>query len=321
MARDTLHIVDPHHHLWSHRYNRYPWLQKERHVFVGDHSSIKRDYLLEDYLNDVAQIPTDHIHSPIRLKLVASVHIEAAAEHSLNEVLWIQHLSDTQRLRTGQAGFPQAIAASIDFTLPEDELRSLLTEYTTRFPNVRGVRQILNFHPTRPEFQLVPNEYLSNSQWRRGLSLLSHFNLHFELHVFATQIPLAIEIVEQHPDIQFILNHTGMCFERTSNAFVTWEREMKRLAEYPNVSVKISGLVMFDHHWTKQSLAPFVVKTIEFFGVERCMFASNFPVDKVCCASWQTLMYTYLDIVSDARYSFDHIRQLFQLNAQRFYKL
>jgi predicted TIM-barrel fold metal-dependent hydrolase len=96
---------------------------------------------------------------------------------------------------------------------------------------------------------------------------------------------------------------------------------MKRLAECPNVSVKISGLVMFDPLWSKQSLAPFVLKTIELFGVSRCMFASNFPVDKVRCLSWQTLMYTYLDIVSEARYSVDHIRQLFQLNAQRYYRL
>jgi predicted TIM-barrel fold metal-dependent hydrolase len=104
-------------------------------------------------------------------------------------------------------------------------------------------------------------------------------------------------------------------------AFALWEHEMKRLSECSNVSVKISGLVMFDHKWTKQSLAPFVLKTIELFGVERCMFASNFPVDKVCCSSWQTLMYTYLDIVQEARFSSDHIRQLFQLNAQRFYRL
>jgi predicted TIM-barrel fold metal-dependent hydrolase len=167
---------------------------EDSHVFVGDHSSIKGNYLVDDYLRDVAQIPPDRIHFSPRLQLVGSVHVEAAADHPLNEVLWIQHLSDTQHLRTGQRGFPQAIAAHAVLTLPEEELRCLFTEYTTCFSNVRGIRQILNFHPSNPHYQLVPNEYLTNPQWERGLSLLSKFNLHFELHIFATQIPFALQV-------------------------------------------------------------------------------------------------------------------------------
>jgi predicted TIM-barrel fold metal-dependent hydrolase len=156
---------------------------------------IKGDYLLHNYLADVNTVPPERVRTRPQLQLVGSVHIEAAAQHSLNEVLWIQHLSDFHYLRTGQRGFPHALSAYADLTQPKEELHRLFTEYSTQFSHVRGIRQILNFHPTRSEYQLVPSEYLSNPQWEYGLSLLASFNFHFELHVFATQLLLAYEVM------------------------------------------------------------------------------------------------------------------------------
>lgn len=100
--------------------------------------------------------------------------------------------------------------------------------------------------------------------------------------------------------------------------FDGWRKAMIRLAEAPNVACKISGLGMGDWTWTTDSIRPYVEAAIEAFGVERCMFASNFPVDK---------LFSSYDAIWDA---FDEITRgfpptdrtaLFHDNAARFYRL
>jgi predicted TIM-barrel fold metal-dependent hydrolase len=93
---------------------------------------------------------------------------------------------------------------------------------------------------------------------------------------------------------------------------------MRALAECPNVCAKISGLGMFDRQWTVESLRPFVLDTIDFFGPARCLFASNFPVDSMM-SSYRRLWEAYATIT--AGFSDDERRQLFAGNAQRIYRL
>jgi predicted TIM-barrel fold metal-dependent hydrolase len=93
---------------------------------------------------------------------------------------------------------------------------------------------------------------------------------------------------------------------------------MRSLAAQPNVQVKISGLGMVDWNWTEESIRPFVLDTIEIFGVERCMFASNFPVDKLY-SSFGTLYRAFRSIVSD--FSFGERRKLFSDNALATYRI
>jgi predicted TIM-barrel fold metal-dependent hydrolase len=86
----------------------------------------------------------------------------------------------------------------------------------------------------------------------------------------------------------------------------------------PNVAAKISGLGMFDHHWTVESIRPFVLDTIEIFGIERCMFASNFPVDRLS-SDYDAIWNAFDRITAD--FSEPERRALFRDNAIRFYRL
>ena len=93
---------------------------------------------------------------------------------------------------------------------------------------------------------------------------------------------------------------------------------MRTLAEAPNVAAKISGLAMFHHGWTPAVIRPFVLDTIEIFGPERCMFASNFPVDRLQ-SSYDALWSAFDRITAD--FSEPERRALFHDNAIRYYRL
>ena len=92
---------------------------------------------------------------------------------------------------------------------------------------------------------------------------------------------------------------------------------MRALAACPNVAVKISGLGMVDHHWTVESIRPFVLETIDMFGTERCLFASNFPVDGMH-GSFDELYTAYAEVT--AGLDDDAQNRLFASNAERVYR-
>ena len=93
---------------------------------------------------------------------------------------------------------------------------------------------------------------------------------------------------------------------------------MRALASHPHVSVKISGFGMFDPAWTVDSIRPFVRTTIDLFGVERCMFASNFPVDKVFRS--YAAVFEGFDTLTFDLPAADRVK-LFGANAERIYRL
>ncbi len=97
-----------------------------------------------------------------------------------------------------------------------------------------------------------------------------------------------------------------------------WRSGMRALAELPNVAVKISGFGMFDRGWTTESIRPLVVETLEIFGPERAMFASNFPVDGMM-ASYDRIWESFKTLTEAC--SASEQRDLFHDNAARFYRI
>jgi predicted TIM-barrel fold metal-dependent hydrolase len=98
----------------------------------------------------------------------------------------------------------------------------------------------------------------------------------------------------------------------------SWRRGMRRLAEKPNAAVKISGLGMVNWGWTEDSIRPLILETIDIFGVDRCMFASNFPVDKLY-STFDALYQSYERIA--AGFTAEEQDKLFRANAERFYRI
>jgi predicted TIM-barrel fold metal-dependent hydrolase len=117
---------------------------------------------------------------------------------------------------------------------------------------------------------------------------------------------------------QIALCHCGSPWDQSERGIASWRAGLQQLAQLPNVACKISGLGMFDHHWTEDSIRPLVESCIEIFGVERCMFGSNFPVDSLH-ADYTRIWRAFESIASQL--SENHRQKLFVGNAAEFYRI
>jgi predicted TIM-barrel fold metal-dependent hydrolase len=297
-----MQVVDPHIHLWNLKTHHYPWLANPGVSFVGDARELKHDYLLADLLGEAGDI-----------EILKAVHVEANHDPAdpVEETRWLQGIADQANAR----GMPNGIVAAVDLTAP-DAARVL--EAHAVFANTRGVRQILNVHEERL-FDYVGRHLMRDPVWRANFALLRRYGLSFDLQLYPSQMEEAVALARAHADTQFIINHAGMFVDRSSVAgYRAWRDGMRGLAGCANVAVKISGLAMFDHDWTEESLRPYVLETIDTFGVERAMFASNFPVDRLF-GSYEDLWHAYASIVEDA--SETEKAALFRHNVERFYRI
>jgi predicted TIM-barrel fold metal-dependent hydrolase len=154
--------------------------------------------------------------------------------------------------------------------------------------------------------------------WRQGLALLTKYDLSWDLRVPWYHLEEAAEVCREHRDLQIVVNHTGYPLDRSKEQLAVWKRGMEALASCPNVWCKISGLTVKGKPWTLQVNGAVIRETIGMFGVDRCMFASNFPVDSVK-ASWDWI-YSQFKYVT-AGLPIEDRRKLFAENALAFYRI
>lgn len=296
-----MRIVDPHHHLWNVEENSYPWLSEDHDRGWGDWSSLRRNYLLADYLHDAAN-----------QDLVASVHVQANfdARRPEGETEWLENVAEAP----GSGGFPNAIVAFADLSAPDAEQAVARQAGHAR---VRGIRQVLNRHPD-PARNRAPRDYLADPVWRDNFSTLARHGLSFDAQVYYQQMPHLAGLADAHPDTVIILDHCGMPVERDEQGLSGWREGMRRLSQCRNVLVKLSGFGMVDLSWTEHSIRPFVRHAIDVFGPSRCMFASNFPVDKLM-ATYDDVWSAYQRLVDDL--SHDEQQALFSGTALRAYRI
>lgn len=297
---DQFPIIDPHHHLWDLENHRYPWLQDGvKPAVFGDYTPLCKSYLIGDFLADVRN-----------QNVVKSVHLDVGydPENPFGETTWLQGLAD-------QHGYPHGIVGYADLSRPDVD--DLLARHCTA-KNFRGIRQSLNYDPDPVKTYLNRPGVSREADWRRGFALLRKYQLTFDLQIYWPQMAECYELAQAYPDQQIILNHTGMPVDHSPAGFDGWQRGMRLLAQAPNVACKISGLGMGNFHWKPEDFRPWVLAAIDAFGVDRCMFASNFPVDKLY-SSYDAIFDTFKHITRD--FSAEQRRKLFHDNAERFYRL
>lgn len=284
-------IVDPHHHLWDLGGTiHYPWLMDQPLMgFVSSHPKLTKNYLLPDYRTDTKEFD-----------LVKSVHVEAIPSDPVAETAWLQVQANTP----GNDGFPHGIVASGD--LMADDFAAVV-EAHSRYPNFRGIRQILSW---------VREPYMRDDKWRENFKRLGDLGFSFDMQINPEQMQDAAKLASDYPHVQIVLNHTGMPGITDDQSIELWRKDMPRLASCENIAVKISGF--FDSAWTVQNMRPFVLETIELFGPSRCMFASDFPVDRLFW-DFTDLWTAYFQIV-DA-FSEDEKSKMFHHNAVSIYRL
>jgi predicted TIM-barrel fold metal-dependent hydrolase len=293
-------VIDPHIHLWDTEKVAYPWLTEPTVGFSGDNRRLPKRYDVAAFLRDTAGV-----------EVWRSVHVEANPADPLAEARWLQALCDD----TTNGGHPHGIVGYADLSQPN---APQLLEHLATCRNVRGIRQIVNVHPDA-RYNYVDRQYLREPHWRANLRRLADYSWSFDLQLYPAQVPDALEVIDASTDVVFIVNHAGMFVDRnTVQGWREWRDGLRGLAARANTALKLSGFAMFDHHWSIESLRPYVLEGIAAFGAERCMFASNFPIDGLH-ASYAAQWSAYTQIVSGA--SVSERDNLFSGNAARYYRL
>ena len=159
---------------------------------------------------------------------------------------------------------------------------------------------------------------MTDPRWGAGYALLARHGLRFDLQTPWWHLPEAAALAGRFPQTTIILNHTGLPVDRSPEGIAGWRRGMAGLAACPNAAVKISGLGVPGQAWTVAANREIVLTTIDLFGVDRCMFASNFPVDGLC-ATFGAVFSGFREMVRD--FTPGEQRCLFHDNAVRIYDM
>ena len=291
-------IVDSHHHIW--RQQDLPWLlgPMQPRIF-GPYEPIRRDYAIEEYLGDIAGS-----------RIAQSIYVQAnwAAPRAVGEVAWVQAEAD-------RAGYPHAIVGYAD--LRDPDVGDVLAAQS-RYPLLRGIRMQLHWHENE-QYRFADGPAVMNDKaLRRNVGLLTKRDLVFELQVFTAQMGDGASFAEAFADVPMVLAHCGMPEDLTPAGWHAWREGMGRLAAVPSVFVKLSGLGTFVHRLDEAHIARTVRETVALFGPERCLWGSNFPIEKL----WTD----YASLVEAYRKALAHLSPaaqdaIFGGTARRLYRL
>lgn len=312
-----LPIIDPHHHLSDRLWG---------------------GYLQDDFLADLGS--GHRIQSTVFIQVGFGYH-EEGPEH-LRPVGETQRVVDiAARANAAQAGTRvcEGIVGFADFMLGarvEEILAAHLQAAAGRF---RGIRCHAAAHA---EFQYgvmhaPPLHIYTDPKFREGYATLSRFGLTFDSWAYHTQLDELYDLAFTFPDIPVVIDHIGVPLGvgpyvgQRDAVFAEWKQRLQKIAALPNVWIKLGGLGMsvfgFGFHLANrppsseelaQAWGPYILTCIEIFGPSRCMFESNFPVDKGTC-SYSVLWNTFKRIT--AGMSADEIRLLYRDTAADFYRL
>ena len=316
-----LPIVDPHHHFWDYPTHRY---------------------LLEQLLADTG---SGH-------KIEATVFIECAAfyrrdaSRQMRVVGEVEFVNGQAAMAAGGRYGDTLAAAGIvgfaDLTLGakvEEVLSAQVAVGGDRFKGIRHAAgwedktaEIHNSHTNPPQ-----HLYRDHAVFREGFAKLGELGLSFDAWLYHPQLEDLIDLARSFPDQPIVLNHVGgplglsWWASRRDEVFTAWKASIEELAKSENVYMKLGGLGMklngFDFHERETAPSsteladawrPFVETSIESFGPSRCMFESNFPVDKIS-GSYANCWNAFKRLASGA--SEDEKADLFNRTARRFYRL
>ena len=168
----------------------------------------------------------------------------------------------------------------------------MLIERLAKLPATRGIRQQLHWHEN-PQYRFAPRpDVMNDADWRRGLGMLADHGLLFELQIFTSQMADGARLAQSFPDIVFVLEHAGMLEDMSPRGWQLWREGMMALAACPNVNVKLSGLGTFVHACREDVMGPIISETVAMFGADRCLYGSNFPIEKLW-TDYETLHRTF----------------------------
>jgi L-fuconolactonase len=320
ILEQSIPIIDAHHHLFDRPGRRY---------------------MMDDYVADVS---TGH-------NIVASVYVETEAMLRRDGPEVLRPLGEIEFANgvgamsaSGRYGSTRVCAGIVGYAdlTAGDGIRELLDRSVAAAPDrFRGVRQVTIEHPTESAYRYMTNRprrgLMDHPEFRKGFAQLAPRGLTFDAAILHHQLPQICQLADDFPDTTIVIGHMGMAIamkedgQKPSDAFDPWRTNLARIASRPNVVCKVGGLGMpfwgfgFDEAQEQHTYlelasawAPYIETAIEFFGPDRCMFESNFPMDARSC-DFPTLWNALKCVVTG--YSPTEKTSLFSGTAKQIYRL
>ncbi|MSP96004.1 MAG: amidohydrolase [Betaproteobacteria bacterium] len=312
-----LPIIDPHHHLWAHPGN---------------------PYLLANLLEDI-----DCGHN-----IVSTVFVECRAMYRAGGAAEMKSLGETEFVNGiaamsasggyGSTRICEGIVGNVDLRLAGRAGAMLEAHMAVAGGRFRGIRNVSAWHAgIKATSSNPPQGLLLDGNFRAGFANLSRLGLSFDAWLVHTQLDELLDLARTFSETTIVLDHVGgplgigPYVGKREEVFARWSALAADLARCPNVHVKLGGLGMhvpgFDFHTRERAPAspelaqawkPYIETCIGAFGAERCMFESNFPVDKGTC-SYPILWNAFKHLTKN--YSADEKAALYSGTAAKVYRL
>ena len=272
--------VDAHQHFWNYDPLVHSWIDDSMQV-------IRKDFL-----------PTDL--KPLLDKAGIDACVAVQADQTEAETAFLLAMAKENEWIKGVVGWTD---------LRSSQLADHLQQYQSN-KILKGFRHVLQGEA--PEFMLTP-------AFLNGISLLGQFGFTYDILIFPKHLDAALELVKQFPNQRFVLDHLAKPFIK--DGIVTgWDQGIKKLAEYPNLYCKVSGMVTEAdwHNWQQSHFTAYLEILVEAFGTNRLMYGSDWPVCQVAADYQQQI-----DIPKNYFKQFSASEQaaIFGNNATRFYQL
>jgi L-fuconolactonase len=273
--------IDAHQHFWIYDAGQYAWIGESM-------GALKRDFLPNDLW-------------PLLRANDLRGSIAVQARQTLEETEWLLQLADEHSFIRGVVGWVDLKSEGAAGDL----------ERLAWHPAFRGVRHVLQ-DETDDHFMLDP-------RFMHGLSLLSRFGLTYDLLIFPRHLPVACELVRMFPEQRFVLDHLAKPPIR-NRRLEPWASDLRRLAAFPNVHCKLSGMVTEAdwNGWKPEDFSAYLDTVLEAFGPKRLMAGSDWPVCTLA-GDYKGVLRILRDYLQ--RLSVSERQAIWGENAEAFYSL
>jgi L-fuconolactonase len=273
--------VDAHQHFWIYNPAEYGWIDESM-------SALRRDFLPEDLK---PELDGSGFHGSVAVQ----------ARQTLEETRWLLALAEHSPSILGVVGWADLRSPDIG-----SQLKSL-----ARDPKLVGIRHIVQSE--------TDDRFLVQPEFLRGVSTLEEFDLAYDILIYSKHLPVAVEFVKRFPRQRFVLDHLAKPPIQSGDSD-PWANGIRRLAEFPNVFCKLSGLVTEAdwQHWEPEQIVPYLDVAFASFGPDRLMIGSDWPVCLVAASYGRAveIVKTYLfEKNAECR------ENVLGGNAQRFWRL
>lgn len=274
--------IDAHHHLWQYNPQEYDWIDDTMVL-------LRKNFLVNELKKTLAE---NHMDGSIAVQ----------ARQTIEETNWLLSLANSCQEIKGVVGWIDLKSETLGYQLKQCISQRKLI----------GFRHVLQGE-TDPNFML-------DTRFINGLKALADYNYSYDLLIYAHQLPTAIRMLAEVPELRVAIDHVAKPNIKTGADFSRWQHGMEVLAKNPNVYCKVSGMVTEAdwNNWSNDDFVPYLDTIFETFGHDRIMFGSDWPVCLVAgeYSEVKQIIHDYLSTKNQTT-----IEKIFGLNARNFYQI